>query len=53
MILARVLLGRQVVGAPGLRRPPAGCESVHGNGMCHVVFDNDQAYPEYIITFKM
>jgi hypothetical protein len=33
MILARVLLGRQVVGVPGMRRPPAGCESVHGNGM--------------------
>jgi hypothetical protein len=52
MILARVLLGRQVVGAPGMRRPPPGFESVHGNGMCHVVFDNDQAYPEYVITFR-
>jgi hypothetical protein len=63
MIIARVLLGNQTQGVAGMRRPPDGYDSVnsgrhgmanqdnHSNGVyCHVVFDNDQCYPEYVVT---
>lgn len=64
MIVARVALGNQTVGAAGMRRPPDGFDSVnsgqHGKALvnlqsqaglyCHVVFDNDQCYPEYLVT---
>lgn len=63
MILARVALGKQTLGVAGMRRPPDGFDSVnsgnahvHGRAQgtehwCHVVFNNDQCYPEYLITF--
>jgi hypothetical protein len=53
IILARVLLGRQCPGQYGLRRAPPDYDSVTGSitpDTAHVVFDNDQAYPAYIVT---
>jgi hypothetical protein len=50
MVLARVTLGRQCDGQAGMRRPPPGFDSVRGGAAAHVVFDNAQALPEYIIT---
>lgn len=65
MIVARVPLGRQTDGRHGLTATPEGYDSVNsgsrgligagalpGSLYCHVVFDNDQAYPEYVITLK-
>lgn len=67
MIVARVALGRQTQGASGMRRPPDGFDSVHSGAAgvpnlragqqaqgqyCHVVFDNDQCYPEYLVTLQ-
>jgi hypothetical protein len=65
MIVARVPLGTQAVGRSGLTAPPEGFDSVNSGGAhvgginnpgslyCHVVFDNDQCYPEYVVTLKM
>jgi hypothetical protein len=54
IILARVALGRQCAGRAGMQRPPQGFESVTGGlagpDTAHVVFDNAQAYPEYVVT---
>jgi hypothetical protein len=59
MIVARVALGLQTEGHAGMRRPPDGYDSVHGGASasassvyCHVVFDNESAYPEYVITLR-
>lgn len=64
MIVARVPLGTQAVGRSGLTAPPEGFDSVNSGGAytaglnnpgslyCHVVFDNDQCYPEYVVTLK-
>lgn len=55
MVLAKVLLGRQAPGKSGMRKPPTGCDSVTGvvgHEATHVVFDNDQAYPLYIVTLR-
>jgi hypothetical protein len=62
MIIARVALGKQTTGQAGMRRPPDGYDSVNSGTAgarrgrstskpyCHVIFDNDQCYPEYLIT---
>jgi hypothetical protein len=60
MIIARVALGKQTTGQAGMRRPPDGYDSVNSGKAggvrsnskpyCHVVFDNDLCYPEYLIT---
>jgi len=53
----RVLLGSVGRGANGIRRPPNKpyseelYDSVSNNGNIFAVFDNHQAYPEYIIHF--
>lgn len=60
MIIARVALGRQALGQAGMRRPPDGYDSVNsgsahataGNPYCHVIFDNDLVYPEYLVTLR-
>lgn len=60
MVIARVALGQQAQGQAGMRRPPDGYDSVNsgrvqvqaGNPYCHVIFDNDQAYPEYLVTLR-
>ena len=54
IILARVLLGRQCPGGSGLRRAPPGFDSVTGSVSkgYHVVFDNNQAYPAYVVTLS-
>ena len=65
MFLCRVALGRLAVGQPGMRLPPKGSDAVtnsqiHGNitqtlrssQTIFAVFDNAQAYPEYVIHFK-
>jgi hypothetical protein len=68
MFVARCALGRQIAGQAGLRRPPQGYDSVHGGGgmghtglvagapqgkfFAHVLFDNQQSYPEYLVTFR-
>ena len=66
MLLSRVALGKTVKGSSDLRRPPEGSDSCthshsmghrhmhsHGNHMdIYCVYDNAQAYPEYIITYN-
>jgi len=60
MLVCRVTLGATTPGRNGLRRPPPKntskpdilYDSVSGSGM-YVVFDNYQAYPEYLIEFKL
>jgi len=54
MLYCRVTVGKVGNGQSGIRKPPAGCDSVasvsNGNGM-YVVFDNYQCYPEYMIYY--
>lgn len=63
MIMARVLTGTYTVGCKGLRVPPLrnGEQSQDSfdsvvdklsDPTMYVVFHDDQAYPEYLITFK-
>ena len=61
MFLCRVALGRLAVGHPGMRLPPKGSDAVSCNGGASInklgqsifaVFDNAQAYPEFVIHFK-
>ncbi|CAD7699843.1 unnamed protein product [Ostreobium quekettii] len=64
MLLCRVSLGRSAPGRVGLRRPPEGADSVaettapkpHGQRLreptMHAVFDNAQAYPEYLVYYR-
>lgn len=62
MLVCRVTLGRLGIGGPGLRLPPKGTDAVTCNGgtvfpqalaaAIFAVFDNSQAYPEYIVHFK-
>ena len=63
MFVCRVALGTTSEGKHGMKRPPpkkgkkAGpddlCDSVHRGKppIMHVVFDNSQAYPEYLIKY--
>ena len=59
MILARANLGRQVEGNSQTRRPPDGFHSCmlrgvagqRGGGDIYAVYDNDQAYPEYVVFY--
>jgi len=55
MFYCRVLLGEMGQGQQGLRRPPEKkkgqlYDSV-GNSTMYVVFDNNQAFPEYVIHY--
>lgn len=56
MLFCRVLLGEVGPGQSGLRRPPEKhpggplYDSV-GTQVMDVVFDNDQAYPEYVVHY--
>jgi hypothetical protein len=59
LIVASVVLGKQCVGSSGLCKPHAGYQSAYGAARsvtcfdkCHVVFDNHQAYPSYVVTLK-
>ena len=64
ILLSRVALGNVTHGSSELRRPPEGSDStshVHSTGRdrsvdskpeVYCVYDNAQAYPEYIITYK-
>jgi len=60
MLICRVTLGAVTPGKHGLRRPPPKnaskpdvlYDSVSGSGM-YVIFDNYQAYPEYLVEFKL
>ena len=61
MLLCRVALGRLTTGGPGMRLPPSGFDAVtSGQAVAFpqalhlgifAVFDNSQAYPEYIVHF--
>ena len=55
MIVARVALGRTGQAAPQMRIAPPGFHSVGDNprGQCQIyaVFDNFQAYPEYVLEY--
>eukprot|EP00118_Oscarella_pearsei_P000632 m.5425 g.5425 ORF g.5425 m.5425 type:complete len:590 (+) comp13154_c0_seq2:121-1890(+) len=64
MFVCKVLVGEYTQGRQGLRRPPlkysvsqsfdlydSVCDEVH-DPSAFVVFDNDQAYPDYIITYR-
>ncbi|KAL0027580.1 hypothetical protein WJX77_012237 [Trebouxia sp. C0004] len=56
MLLSRVALGKTVKGSSDLRRPPDGFDACFHNhrGRTEIfcVYDNAQAYPEYIITYN-
>jgi len=57
MLLCRVLCGSSAGGKHGLRRPPEKKSGIlhdsvnNGGKTVYVVFDNNQAYPEYLIEF--
>lgn len=64
MFVARVLVGRHTVGKSGLKRPPPLNEN-DPFGKCYdscvddiycpqlyVIFDSNQAYPEYVIEYN-
>lgn len=66
MLVCRVSLGRLALGGSGLRRPPQGFDAVSGPGgtkfpqalhpsmqAIFAVYDNSQAYPEYIVHFRL
>ena len=64
MFVARVLVGSFTRGSGQLRRPPPknpakpledfydSCVDDTSNPRIYVVFENNQVYPEYIITYK-
>eukprot|EP00803_Ostreobium_quekettii_P010434 evm.model.scf_4.3 EVM.evm.TU.scf_4.3 scf_4:99448-108868(-) len=55
MLLCRVALGRSARGQLGLRKPPEGFDSVTDatrNHSMYAIFDNAQAYPEYVIYYQ-
>ena len=58
MLLCRVALGRIGKGSSSLRKPPHGCDAVSNSGNqvasesdMFAVFDNSQAYPEWIVYY--
>lgn len=63
MFLAKVLAGKTCIGAPGLKRPPQidtkdfkkgyfdSCVNNVLQPTIYCVFDRNQYYPEYIITY--
>ena len=55
MLLCNVVVGRCTAGGAGMRKPPAGFDSVFGQGASgtknYAVFDNAQAYPTYLVHF--
>lgn len=56
MLLSRVALGKTVKGSSDLRRPPDGFDACfhdhRGRTEIFCVYDNAQAYPEYIVTYN-
>ncbi|XP_053572103.1 protein mono-ADP-ribosyltransferase TIPARP-like [Bombina bombina] len=64
MFLAKVLVGRPAVGSPSLRRPPSlnpedpasplydSCVSRINDPDIFVIFDHDQFYPYFLITYQ-
>lgn len=64
MFLARVLVGRSVMGAQDLTRPPPldprkphgelydSCVDHVAKPRVFVVFDTDQCYPEYVVSYQ-
>ncbi|XP_055891340.1 protein mono-ADP-ribosyltransferase PARP11-like isoform X2 [Biomphalaria glabrata] len=64
MIVAKVLIGRYTTGIAGLQRPPPydqrdslvrlydSCVDSILNPEKFVIFDNNQAYPEYVIEYR-
>ncbi|XP_033113107.1 uncharacterized protein LOC117113785 isoform X1 [Anneissia japonica] len=65
MFVARVLVGRYILGTEDMRRPPYVDQSDKTKGMydscvdnaskpnIFVIFDNQQIYPEYLITYSI
>jgi len=65
MFLARVLVGKSVVGNPELQRPPPvnpsrphgslydSCVDSTSTPTIFVIFDNDQCYPEFLIEYEL
>jgi len=57
MLLCKVICGSSTNGKHGLRRPPEKNKGIlydsvtNGGKSVYVVFDNNQAYPEYLIEF--
>lgn len=55
MFVARILTGLYTLGKRDMRVPPAGYDSLVDKVQCptmFVVFNDIQAYPDYLITFK-
>lgn len=63
MFLARAIIGRTTVGTRDMLRPPLlnpkkpeeglfdSCSNSISNPQLYVVFDSDQCYPEYVISY--
>ena len=51
MFLARVLVGKSVLGNKAMRVPPTGYDSTTDNKDIFVTYHDDQAYAEYLITY--
>ena len=53
MLLSRVLLGKTTTGKTGLTKCPDGYQSVTNNRNNYAIFNSAQAYPEYLIYYKV
>lgn len=51
MFLAKVLVGTSALGNKQMRAPPTGCDSTTDNDHMFVIYHDDQAYAEYLITY--
>ena len=64
MFMARVITGRYTKGNPNYVRPPPvdatnphsdlydSCVDSEKHARIYVIFDNDQVYPEYVISYR-
>jgi hypothetical protein len=52
MFVARVLIGRTILGRYDMITPPDGYESTTDGSDIFVVYHDAQAYGDYLITYK-
>lgn len=65
MFLARAVVGKPILGKPGMNRPPPvdpsrphgvlfdSCVNSISNPSIFVIFDNEQCYPEFLIEYEL
>jgi hypothetical protein len=51
MFLARVLVGKSILGNSTMKVPPTGYDSTTDDKHMFVTYHDDQAYAEYLITY--